>query len=202
MSYSIIVSAFQVMFHLAIDFSFPGNSFVSLTVSQNSVRYPTEQTGPAVKTENLPHTISSSLSNTFANGAAALHTNAPIEMSAHGSRNGASHNILSAQSSNVGAVQGINGPMIKTEADYSGTSPYMFGAEGNILETRPAISDASITPFNGVESSSQGLGEQLLESDNSSFGFLGQIPRNFSLSDLTADFSQSSVRFYPPTCIR
>ncbi|CAN1256394.1 hypothetical protein LINPERPRIM_LOCUS9301 [Linum perenne] len=28
--------------------------------------------------------------------------------------------------------------------------------------------------------------------DISSFGFLGQIPRNFSLSDLTADFNQSS----------
>ncbi|KAJ6700102.1 hypothetical protein OIU79_013194 [Salix purpurea] len=29
-------------------------------------------------------------------------------------------------------------------------------------------------------------------SDTSSFGFLSQIPRNFSLSDLTADFTQSS----------
>ncbi|CAN1147827.1 hypothetical protein LINPERPRIM_LOCUS37743 [Linum perenne] len=33
---------------------------------------------------------------------------------------------------------------------------------------------------------------EAVHTDISSFGYLGQIPRNFSLSDLTADFSQSS----------
>ncbi|KAL0334360.1 UNVERIFIED_CONTAM: hypothetical protein Sangu_1592200 [Sesamum angustifolium] len=54
------------------------------------------------------------------------------------------------------------------------------------------MGEASVSPFDGGESSSQALNEAVLESEMNSFGFLGQIPRSFSLSDLTADFSNST----------
>ena len=114
-----------------------------------------------------------------------------VKMSAHTSRIDVQPNMLPNQSSNIGLMQGMNGGIVKSEVGYSGSS-YMFSADGNILETRPAIGDASVAAFNSVESNSQPLNESLLDADCSSFGFLGQIPRNFSLSDLTADFSQSS----------
>ena len=114
---------------------------------------------------------------------------AAVEISARANRIDAPPNMLSMQSSNIGLLQGMNGGMIKSEAGYSGASPYMFGADGNVLEARPSIADAS---FSSVDSSSQALNESILEADTSSFGFLSQIPQVFSLSDLTADFTQSS----------
>ncbi|KAL9408928.1 hypothetical protein AB3S75_047336 [Citrus x aurantiifolia] len=144
----------------------------------NSACYPSEHTGPALKPENMNHAVGSGLPNTFTNGGSSLHT---------------------AQSSNVGLIQGVNGVMIKQEGGYSGNSAYIFGADGNVLEARPSIADASVASFSSVESTSQSLNEPLLDADSSTFGFLGQIPRNFSLSDLTADFSQSSdiLESYP-----
>ncbi|KAG6580891.1 hypothetical protein SDJN03_20893, partial [Cucurbita argyrosperma subsp. sororia] len=66
-------------------------------------------------------------------------------------------------------------------------------APPSVLPTQSSnIGDVSVVPYSGMESSGQPMNEALLEPDTSSFGFLGQIPRNFSLSDLTADFSQSS----------
>ncbi|GMP86533.1 hypothetical protein CsSME_00039271 [Camellia sinensis var. sinensis] len=96
------------------------------------------------------------------------------------------------KSSTAGMIQGMNGVMIKSEAGYAGNSSYMFGNEGNVLESRPAIGDTSVSSFSSVASNSHPLNETLLDADSSSFGFLGQIPRNFSLSDLTADFSNSA----------
>jgi hypothetical protein len=117
---------------------------------------------------------------------------AAVEISARANRIDAPPNMLSMQSSNIGLLQGMNGGMIKSEAGYSGTSPYMFGADGNVLEARPSIADASVASFSSVDSSSQALNESILDADTSSFGFLSQIPQVFSLSDLTADFTQSS----------
>jgi hypothetical protein len=128
---------------------------------------------------------------------------AAVEIAARSSRIDAPPNMLSMQSSNIGLLQGMNGGMIKSEAGYSGTSPYMFGADGNVLEARPSIADASVASFSSVESSSQALNESILDADTSSFGFLSQIPRNFSLSDLTADFTQSSgfSPYHPPSSL-
>jgi hypothetical protein len=67
----------------------------------------------------------------------------------------------------------------------------MYGGERNALEGHSAVGDTSIPNFSN-ESNNQPLSDPLLEAEASTFGFLGQIPRNFSLSDLTADFSQSS----------
>ncbi|XP_062007540.1 uncharacterized protein LOC133724729 isoform X1 [Rosa rugosa] len=174
---------------------------MSLLVHQNSTCYPPDSVGPALKTENLHHQVGSCLPNPFTNGASSLHNSMEnaVKMSAHANRIDVPPNMLSTQSTNMGGLmQGINGGIIKSEVGYSGTS-YMYGGDGSNLETRPNMGDASVAPFNSVESNSQPLNESLLDSDSSSFGLLSQIPRSFSLSDLTLDFSQSSdiLESYP-----
>ncbi|XP_031256272.1 uncharacterized protein LOC116114220 isoform X1 [Pistacia vera] len=159
---------------------------------QNSASYPIEHTGPAIKLENVHHLIGSSVPNTFIDGRSSLCTSLPsaIEVSSQVSRVDNTTNLLSTKSR--GLIEGMKGGMVKSEVGYSGSSPYMFGADGNVLEARPSVADASVASFSSGESTSQTLNEPLLDADTSSFGFLGQIPRNFSLSDLTADFSHSS----------
>ncbi|XP_021283124.1 uncharacterized protein LOC110415744 isoform X1 [Herrania umbratica] len=165
---------------------------------QNSACYGPEDSGPSLKQENMHHPIGSSLPNVFTNGSSSLHAgmHAAVELPTHATRIDAPPAMLSTQNSNMGLMQGINGKMIKSETGYSGSSAYMFGTESNVLEARPTIGDTS---FSSVESSSQPLNEPLMDADTSSIGYLGQIPRNFSLSDLTADFSQSSdiLESYP-----
>ncbi|KAL7169193.1 hypothetical protein ACSBR2_034269 [Camellia fascicularis] len=162
---------------------------------QNSAYYAPEHTGPPLKVESMHQPINSSFPNSFPNGGSSsldpCMQNA-VDMSAHARRIDVSPNIFLAQSSTAGMIQGMNGVMIKSEAGYAGNSSYMFGNEGNVLESRPAIGDASVSSFSSVASNSHPLNETLLDADSSSFGFLGQIPRNFSLSDLTADFSNSA----------
>ncbi|XP_022158555.1 uncharacterized protein LOC111025014 [Momordica charantia] len=145
----------------------------------------------SLKQNNVQHPFGNSMPNPFPNGAVSLHSrmHTTVDMSAHASRIEAPSSILPTQSSNVE----LNGRTIKSESGYSGSSSYMYGgADGNVVEARQTIGDVSVAPFSGMESNAQPLNEPLLEPDTSSFGFLGQIPRNFSLSDLTADFSQSS----------
>ncbi|KAE8125189.1 hypothetical protein FH972_020022 [Carpinus fangiana] len=168
---------------------------------QNSARYAPEHARSAVKAENIHHPMGLSLPNTFANGGSLLNPSmhAAVEMPTHASRLDVPPNLLSAQSLNVGMIHGINGAMIKSETGYSGNSAYMFESDGNVPEVRPTIGDASVASYTSVESNAQPLNDQILDADTSSYGFLGQIPRNFSLSDLTADFSQSSdiLESYP-----
>ncbi|XWS43060.1 hypothetical protein CRYUN_Cryun16bG0069000 [Craigia yunnanensis] len=165
---------------------------------QNSSCYAPENTGQALKQENMQHPMGSSLPNVFTNGNSSLHAgmHAPIELSTHASRIDAPPAMLSTPSSNMGLMQGINGKIIKSEAGYSGSSAYMFDAESNVLEARPTIGDTS---FSSVESSTQPLNEPLLDADISSLGLLSQILPNFSFSDITADFSLSSdiLESYP-----
>ncbi|KAJ1404184.1 hypothetical protein SESBI_26781 [Sesbania bispinosa] len=163
-------------------------------IPDNPTCYAADRTQAALKPEKMQHPVDSSLSNVFNNGGSSLHPSmhAVVDMSAHGNRINGPPSMLSAHNSNMGLIQGINGGMIKSEPGYSGCSPYMFGTDGNVLEARPTIGDASVTSFTNVESNSHSVNEAVLDPDTSSFGFLGQIPRNFSLSDLTADFSQSS----------
>ncbi|KAH1258004.1 hypothetical protein GmHk_03G007847 [Glycine max] len=164
-------------------------------IPENPACYTSDRTQTSLKPENMQHAVDSRLSNVFNNGGSSLHTSMPaaVDMSVHGNRINGPASVLSAQSANMGLIQGMNGGgMIKSEPGYSGCSPYMFSTEGNVLETRPTIGGASVTSFTNVESNSHSLNEAVLDPDTSSFGFLGQIPRNFSLSDLTADFSQSS----------
>ncbi|KAI4348616.1 hypothetical protein L6164_009321 [Bauhinia variegata] len=155
---------------------------------QNQGCYAVEQAGAALTAENLQHSVGSSLPNVFTNGGPALHTSvhAAVETFTHANMIEAH---LSAQGSSIGLVMpGTNSGMATSGPE---GSPYMFGAAGNILEARQTIGDASLTSFASVDINSRSLSESLLDHDTL-FGFLGQIPRNFSLSDLMADFSKSS----------
>ncbi|GER57214.1 hypothetical protein STAS_35009 [Striga asiatica] len=85
--------------------------------------------------------------------------------------------------------------VIKLELGYEDDpgSDFVFGSDENLLESCDAIGETPVSPFNeDHESSPQVLSERMLEQESSSFGFLRQIPRNFSLSDLTVDFSSSN----------
>ncbi|XP_028761406.1 uncharacterized protein LOC114719992 isoform X1 [Neltuma alba] len=159
---------------------------------QNPACFAAEHVGTALKPENMQHPVGSSLQSVFNNDGSSLCTSMhnTVEIS-HPNRIDAPPSLLSAQNSNMGLMQGINGGMIKSEPGYSRSSPYMFGAGNSVLETRPIIGDASVTSYPSVESNCQSM-PLLVPDAASSFGFLGQIPRTFSLSDLTADFSQRS----------
>lgn len=162
---------------------------------QNSA-YALEHPGPTLNQDNMHSSIGSSFPNAFTNGGSSLHSSmhTGVDMSAHARRIDAPSNMVPSQNSNMGMIQGFNGMMIKSEAGYSSGSSFVFGAaDGNTLETRPTMADAS---FSSTESNPQPLNEPLMDANAASFGCinqipLSQIPRNFSFSDLT-DFSHSS----------
>ncbi|KAL8467619.1 hypothetical protein ACS0TY_031021 [Phlomoides rotata] len=160
------------------------------SMNNNSAYQVPQPAGPIIKPENM-HQPVGTLRNGYTNGTSSVQQSmqVPVNMAGHG---GVSENMLLAQNSNTGMGQGMNGMMIKSEGGYGGDSPFMFGGDNNLLEARNAIGEASVSPFNGGEATSQALNETMLDQEMNSFGFLGQIPRNFSLSDLTADFSNST----------
>ncbi|XP_010552966.1 PREDICTED: uncharacterized protein LOC104823210 isoform X2 [Tarenaya hassleriana] len=139
------------------------------SVNQKHVSYASEHVDQSMKSENARNPMASGLTNAFLNGGSLLNVNIPssVDLSTHSSRVDAPPpNMISSQ--------------------------YMYGGENrNTLEAHSSVGDASVASFS-TESNNQPLNDPLLDSDTSTFGFLGQIPRNFSLSDLTADFSQSS----------
>lgn len=157
-----------------------------------------------MKPENMRHAVDSSLRDVYNNNGSLLNTSmrAVIDMSAHGNRIDSPPSLLSSQSSSMGLIQGINGGMIKSEPGYVGSPPYIFGPDGTVMEACPTIGDTTVTSFNSLDSNSHSMNGALLDPDISSFGFLGQISRNLSLSDLTADFSQSSGMFSLPLMYR
>ncbi|CAA3007687.1 Hypothetical predicted protein [Olea europaea subsp. europaea] len=157
---------------------------VASTPLSNESQIHPKHTG-ALKPESMDHAISI-VPNAYTNGASSRQPSVQIPV------NIVSDDMLLAQSSNSGTIQGIDGGIIKTEESYSGDSPFIFGGDNNLLETHNGIGDASISSFGSVVSNSEPLNENIMEADTNMFGFLGQIPRNFSLSDLTADFSNST----------
>ncbi|KAL1201489.1 hypothetical protein V5N11_002691 [Cardamine amara subsp. amara] len=124
---------------------------------------------------------SANLSSAYLNGSSALDTNilTSVDFSTHSRRVDPAPNM---QATSMPLMQG----MIKSVSAYSNCDPYMCGGEA-----QSTVGDASIASFSN-DSSNQSLNDPLVDADTSTFGFLGQIPRNFSLSDLTADFSQGS----------
>ncbi|KAL7138375.1 hypothetical protein ABFS83_10G158900 [Erythranthe nasuta] len=174
---------------------------VSIPLSNGSHIHSMDHTSPyqtpqSIKPENMHQTINS-IPNVYTNGTSSMQQQCmqvAVNMVGHAGRidMSANNNMLFAQSSNSGMMHGLNGGQIKTECGYVGDSPLMFGSDSNLLEPRNAIGEVSNSPFNGGESSSEALNEAMLDPETNSFGFLGQISRNFSLSDLTADFSNST----------
>ncbi|XP_073005134.1 uncharacterized protein [Typha latifolia] len=106
-----------------------------------------------------------------------------------------SASMLSTQNSSIGRFNEVNGTAIKTESSYSSNSDFPFCTDNTFLEARPSIGDASAGSFSSSELTGQPLNDPLLDIDTSSFGFLSQIPRNFSFSDLTEDFTQSAENY-------
>ncbi|XP_057466689.1 uncharacterized protein LOC130756220 [Actinidia eriantha] len=144
---------------------------------QNSGCYAPEHTGPASKPENVHQP---NLPSKYPNGGSSLSMQNTVDMSTHVRRVDVSPNMMLAQCSNVGMIQGMNGVMIKSEAGYAGTSPYMLGTDGSILEACPPIPDASLSSFSSVDSNSRPLNEAFLDFDTP-FGYLGQTSQNFVL---------------------
>ncbi|ESQ49043.1 hypothetical protein EUTSA_v10021137mg [Eutrema salsugineum] len=163
------------------------------SMNQKQLCYATEHTNQSLKSGGAHHPMASSLSNAYLNGSSTLNTNvaSSVNISTHARRVDASPNMLSAQTTNIPMMQGMNGGMIKSETAFTNPASYIYGGERNALEGHATVGDTSIPSFSN-ESNNQPLGDPLLDAEASTFGFLGQIPRNFSLSDLTADFSQSS----------
>ncbi|KQJ93222.1 uncharacterized protein LOC100833809 isoform X1 [Brachypodium distachyon] len=104
----------------------------------------------------------------------------------------ASASLLAAHNSTVGQFNGDNGITVKAESSFSNNPEYAFCNESNFLEPCQSIGDASGGSFSSSELNGQPLSDPILDMDASSYGFLSQIPRNFSFSDLTEDFSHST----------
>lgn len=151
----------------------------------------TEHAGRNVKLDNMHQTVNGNLPHVYTNGASSVHSyaQAAVDVSTHARSVDVSPNMLLPQSANPEMMQRPNGRRIKSTG-YSGK----YGGESILLQDRPGIGNLSISHFSSVESSVQPLNENHSpwDADTSSFGFLGRIPRNFSLSDLTADFTNSS----------
>ncbi|KAL3625576.1 hypothetical protein CASFOL_031030 [Castilleja foliolosa] len=171
--------------------SIPMTNGSQISSMHNTSAYRASQSGPPVKTEYMHQAVSSNIPNVYSNGASSLQPcmQVGIHMASHAD---VSENVAIASSTRM--VQGTNGGvMIKSEEGYADDdASFMFGADNNLLEARSAIGEGPVSPFNGGDSGSQALTEAMLDQELNSFGFLGQIPRNFSLSDLTADFSNST----------
>ncbi|CAH8356368.1 unnamed protein product [Eruca vesicaria subsp. sativa] len=162
------------------------------SMSQKHLGYTSDQ---SLKSD-AHHPMPSSLSNAYLNGSSTLNTNvaSSVNISTHGRRvDASSPNMLSSQTTNMPMMQGMNGGgMIKSETAFTNPTSFMYGGERNALGGHSTVRDTSIPSFGNESNNNQPLSEPLLDSEAATFGFLGQIPRNFSLSDLTADFSQSS----------
>ncbi|KAF8085767.1 hypothetical protein N665_0648s0018 [Sinapis alba] len=167
------------------------------SMNQKHLGYATEQNDQSLKSDTH-HPMPSSLSNAYLNGSSTLNTNvaSSVNISTHARRVDASPNMISSQTTtNMPMMHGMNGGgMIKSETAFTNPASFMYGGERNTLQGHSTVrGDTSIPSFgNESNNNQQPLSETLLDSEGATFGFLGQIPRNFSLSDLTADFSQSS----------
>lgn len=177
----------------------PHAGVASLPICNGSQTFPLQQTRPSCYTtehstvtpgsNNMHHPVGHP--GVTMNGGPSMHGSMHLtgDTSAHLGRMDLSQSLLLAQNTSMDSLAGINGMTVKSEPSYSNNPVFAFGADGNVLDSRPTIGDTSVTSFSSAESNSQPLTESPLEAD---IGFLGHIPRNFSLSDLTAGFSQNS----------
>ncbi|KAL1554686.1 histidine-tRNA ligase [Salvia divinorum] len=156
--------------------------------THNNSGYQVQQpAGPPIKPENMHQAVA--LPNVYTNGVSALQPSmqVPVDMSGHGGRINVQENMLLTQISCSGIVQGMNDAMIKSEGGFAGDSHFMVAPVNNLIEPRNTTGGVSVSPFTSGDPN-----KPMLDQETSSFGLLGQIPRNFSLSDLTADFSNST----------
>ncbi|KAI3811749.1 hypothetical protein L1987_21478 [Smallanthus sonchifolius] len=168
----------------------PNGSHVPL-IHQNSSCYTPDNT-QAMKLENMHQSTAAKLPGGLTNGGSSLQScmQSGVGMPR---RDDVSPNLLMNQNSNMGIMHGMNGEgIIKSESGYAEEHSFMFNPANNVLERHHVMPEVPISSFIGEESNSKPVNEPIVDPGAPSFGFLGQIPRNFSLSDLTADFSISS----------
>lgn len=90
------------------------------------------------------------------------------------------------QNEQMNLLQGMNGTAIKPEPGFSNNTEFPFCPDGNFLEERTNIVDPPGSSFGCTELIDPTITEPLMgTADPNSYGFLSQIPRNFSFSDLT-----------------
>lgn len=169
-----------------------------VTVHQNSSCYTPDNT-QATKLENFHQSAAAKLPGGLNNGGALLQPSiqSGVVMPNISRRDDVPPNLLMNQNSNMGIMHGMNGEgIIKSESGYAEEPSFMFNPANNVLERHPVMPEVPIPSFIGEESNPKPVNEPIVDPDAPSFGFLGQIPRNFSLSDLTADFSISSGSSY------
>ncbi|CAL9759166.1 unnamed protein product [Musa acuminata subsp. burmannicoides] len=100
----------------------------------------------------------------------------------------ASTSVLSAHNSNMGRISGLSETIIKLEPNYLNNSEFPFVSDNIVLEAHRPIGDASGGSFSNSELTGQPANSTLPDVDTPSLGF-SQIPRNFSFSDLSDDFT-------------
>nr|XP_043610175.1 uncharacterized protein LOC122581920 [Erigeron canadensis]XP_043610184.1 uncharacterized protein LOC122581920 [Erigeron canadensis]XP_043610192.1 uncharacterized protein LOC122581920 [Erigeron canadensis] len=149
-------------------------------MNQNSTCYAPENSGIPMKTESM---------NNFSRGFNNCGLPIPSgDLSAHSKRIDVPPNMLLAHNSNIGVANGVS---VKAESNYLGSSRFIYGPDGNVLEARPTIGDASVSSFSCLESDPHQLNGTLLN-DSSLFGLLDPMSQNFGLSSSNADFTNSS----------
>ncbi|XP_027060734.2 uncharacterized protein [Coffea arabica] len=180
--------------------SMSNGSHIAPTQQNLGVCRAAENVGPTLRAENIHQPISANLHNVFSNCGSSMQScvETAINMASHSRNVDVSANMLLGQSSNRAITPVIDGGMIKSEPSYAGNSSFEFGAHNNLVESRSALADASVSSFSSVESNSQPLNETLIDADTSSFGFFGQISQHFGLSDLGADFANGSDMYSSP----
>ncbi|GAB4851738.1 hypothetical protein Ancab_031140 [Ancistrocladus abbreviatus] len=173
----------------------PSESSSSPVTTNGSSMAPVQQSTECYAAENAgPPSMAPSLSGAFNNGVTQYGSvHAAYDLSAPSGRADAIQNTLLAQNSDMRMMQRINGAMIKSESSCSSNPQLMFSADGSVLENRTYIRDTSSSCFNGMGQGSLLLNEPLLDMDMPTFELLGQLPRNFSLTDLTADYSRPDI---------
>ncbi|KAK1311689.1 hypothetical protein QJS10_CPA07g00120 [Acorus calamus] len=161
----------------------------ALMVHQNSVHYLSGHTA-SPRPENFCRPLSPSI---VVNGARpSLYQNMqPVpHASTHERKIDISSHSVSYQNMHMELLPGMNGMTIKSEPEFSNHSDFPFCADDDFLETHPVTEDTSLASLSSTNA--HPLGEPLPDNDSTQFRYLSQIPRGFSFSDLTADFSHSA----------
>ncbi|XP_076939576.1 uncharacterized protein LOC143608414 [Bidens hawaiensis] len=150
---------------------------------QNSSCYAPDNS-QAMNIDNMQQPAVVKMPGELTNGGPTLHPSmqSSVGMSGLSRCDNMSQNPQSNQHANVGIMNGM-----------SDEHSFMYNSANNVVARHPVMPEVARVPsFIGEYLNAKPVNDPIVEPDSSSFGFLSQIPRNFSFSDLTADFSISS----------
>eukprot|EP01018_Ginkgo_biloba_P039027 Gb_40500 [translate_table: standard] len=163
-----------------------------------SIGYPVQQPAMAApRIHNMGRTLVPT-NQSLINGGSPLPNSVHMsnEKSVSSGRMGIASGMPPVLHGDSGISPGNNEMAIQTASGFSNSSTFPFTAVGNPTDMPSADMDVSVPSFNSNDAQSQSGAGSLQDNEagcpKELIGFLGQIPRNFSLSDLTADFSHSS----------